>query len=243
MRLPDNRIAAAVTTTAGRTIIGADQTSHKRMPQVGIRTVAGMALPLVLLLQLGLLAWLVCPAAALRSLSTPISPDVSCHHHVYGLMNAGQHQETVAAAESCMHSGVSDVCPAETCPPDGHSVPSLSFMQGIALYRLGMLPQSTAAFARALVSHPGSRAAWQNLGDVLLYQFRLQEAAWAYLEAITAHNMTEIMPKVRSLQRRRLVQRWACFLPGPPLVFAAPLILLGALSCVSTALESQAVDV
>ena len=76
-------------------------------------------------------------------------------------------------------------------------------MQGIALYRLGALPASAAAFAQALLANPYSRNGWQNLGDVLLFQFRLKEAVWAYSEGIFTYKVLDDVSKVR----RRV---WRC---------------------------------
>jgi hypothetical protein len=165
-----------------------------------MRTAPSMAMSFTSNLQLCvLLAVLTQSAIAAGGVTRHARADVqTCHARVYTLMSSGEHRATVEAAMQCLvELNAPNECPPTVCSPSSAiRYQPLSFMQGVALYRLGQLAASASAFAQALIANPHSRSGWQNLGDVLLYQFRLKEAVWAYTQGVVVYKVMDDVSKV-----------------------------------------------
>jgi hypothetical protein len=117
------------------------------------------------------------------------------HAEVHRLLSMGEYSAVVRRVDATPRTA--DLCPESVCSiSTGVAFHPLSFMRGVALYRMGKLQDAAASFATALLSDPNNEAAWLNLGDLCLFQFDVKRAIWAYEEGIFVHRVVKDVSKV-----------------------------------------------
>ena len=85
--------------------------------------------------------------------------------------------------------------------------PSAYFYLGISHFKLNHLKESSISFARAIDVFDNDLSSWLGLGESYLCQFEIENACWAYEQAIIVRQLTNDTSKL--YKARSWIADWA----------------------------------